>query len=68
MTSGMNELEASRRLPADPATASIPIAAISAHAASSTSILDMHTDDRLPKPVKLAQRYRRVARWTEAQP
>lgn len=68
MMPGMNGLEVSRRLRADPATATIPIIAMSAHAGSSTSILDMHADDHLPKPFKLAQLYRAVARWTQAQP
>ncbi len=56
--------EVSRRLRADPATAAIPIVVMSAHAAVAAATLPV--DDQLPKPFRLEQLYRTVARWARA--
>ncbi|HTD78291.1 MAG TPA: response regulator, partial [Chloroflexota bacterium] len=60
---GMDGVEVSQRLRADPATARIPIIAMSAqerlHATSSL----MPVNDRLPKPFELTGLYTTVARW-----
>jgi CheY-like chemotaxis protein len=62
---GMDGVEVSQRMRADPATARIPIIAMSAqerlHATSSL----MPVNDRLPKPFELMGLYTTVARWAQ---
>jgi CheY-like chemotaxis protein len=63
---GMDGLEVSRRLRADPATAPIPIVAISAQHHLDATADRMPVNDRLPKPFELDQLYDTVARWAHA--
>ena len=63
MMPDMDGVEVSRRLRADPATASIPIVAMSAHSRLRATVDTMSADDRLPKPFALLDLYATVARW-----
>jgi CheY-like chemotaxis protein len=65
MMPGMDGVEVSRRLRADPATAHIPIVAISALDQLNTQAAQMQVNDRLGKPVRLPEFYSMVARWIE---
>jgi CheY-like chemotaxis protein len=59
----MDGVEVSRRLRADPTTASIPIVAMSAHNRLRATGDAMAADDRLPKPFELGDLYAAVERW-----
>jgi CheY-like chemotaxis protein len=63
---GMDGLEVSRRLRADPVTAPIPIVAMSAQHNLDAAADRMPVNDRLPKPFELDQLYDTVARWARA--
>jgi CheY-like chemotaxis protein len=66
MMPGMDGVEVSTRLRADPATARIPIVAMSATTNLRTLAGQMPIDDRLPKPFDLADVSAIVARWTRS--
>ncbi len=66
MMPGMDGVEVSRRLRADPVTAGIPIIVMSAQDRLRTTSALMQIDDRLPKPFDLDRLYATVARWTKA--
>jgi len=61
---GMNSVEVSQRLRANPMTADIPIVVMSAQDRLRTTGALMPVNDRLPKPFDLARLYEVVARWT----
>ena len=61
---GMDGIEVSRRLRADPATAPIPIVAMSAQERLLAAGARLQVNDRQPKPFDLADLYLIVARWT----
>jgi len=61
---GMNGVEVSQRLRANPMTADIPIVVMSAQDRLRTTGALMPVNDRLPKPFDLARLYEVVARWT----
>lgn len=63
MMPGMDGVEVSRRLRADPDTAAIPIIAMSAHHRLQATAERMLADDRLPKPFDLDGLYDVVAHW-----
>lgn len=63
---GMDGVEVSRRLRADPATANIPIIAMSAQDRLRANSSLMPVNDRLSKPFELSGLYTTVARWTPA--
>ncbi len=63
MMPGMDGVEVSRRLRADPATAHIPLVAMSAVAHLRTKAAQMAVNDRLPKPFHLEGLYRMVEHW-----
>ena len=60
---GMDGVEVSRRLRADPITASIPIVIMSAHERLLSAAPSATADDRLPKPFELDDLFDTVARW-----
>jgi two-component system sensor histidine kinase/response regulator len=60
---GMDGVEVSRRLRADPATRDIPIVAMSAHERLQATSDQIEADDRLPKPFQLRTLYEVVGRW-----
>lgn len=64
MMPGMDGVELCRRLRADPATAHIPIVALSAARNLAALAGQMPIDDRLPKPFDLDDISAVVARWT----
>ena len=66
MMSGMDGLEVSLRLRADPVTALIPIIAMSAQDNLEAAVARMPVNDRLPKPFELDQLYDTVGRWAHA--
>ncbi len=66
MMPGMDGIEVSRRLRADPATANIPIVAMSAMERLHAAAPLMVANDRLPKPFEIAGLYKTVARWATA--
>jgi len=66
MMSGMDGLEVSLRLRADPVTALIPIIAMSAQHNLEAAVARMPVNDRLAKPFDLHQLYDMVARWAQA--
>jgi CheY-like chemotaxis protein len=59
----MDGMEVSRRLRANPATAAIPLIAMSAQHNLDVVVERMPVNDRLPKPFDLDQLYTTVARW-----
>lgn len=63
---GMDGVEMSRRLRADPATADIPLIVISAQDRLLSTSSTMPVDDRLSKPFDLARLYDVVAHWTQS--
>jgi CheY-like chemotaxis protein len=63
---GMDGVEVSRQLRADPATASIPIIAMSAVDRLRSVSAQMAVDDRLPKPFVLDDLFALLARWIPA--
>ena len=63
MMPGMDGVEVSRRLRADPDTAAIPIIAMSAQERLDSTGTLMRVDDRLPKPFELRHLYETVGRW-----
>ncbi len=60
---GMDGVEVSRRLRADPVTAEIPIIVMSAQDRLRATGPLMEVNDRLPKPFGIADLYRVVERW-----
>lgn len=62
---GMDGIEVSRRLRANPATAKIPIVVMSAHDRLRSASTSMAVDDRLSKPFELNDLYATVARWVQ---
>ncbi len=66
MMPGMDGVEVSRRLRADPATAKIPIVAMSATNNLAAVAGRMASDDRLPKPFDLDSVCSMVERWSKA--
>lgn len=60
--------EVSRRLRADPATATIPIVAMSAHDRLATVTGTLAVNDRLTKPFHFGDLFAVVARWTGGRP
>ncbi len=65
MMPGMDGVEVSKRLRADPATAAIPIVAMSATSNLTALASQMPVDDRLPKPFDLDGVFAVVERWTQ---
>jgi CheY-like chemotaxis protein len=63
MMPGMDGVEVSRRLRADPSTATIPIVVMSAQDRLRSYSTGMSADDRLAKPFELDDLYSMVARW-----
>ena len=63
MMPGMDGVEVSRRLRADPATAAIPIIAMSAQERLEAGAPLMRADGSLPKPFLLRHLYEAVGRW-----
>lgn len=63
---GMDGVEISQRLRADPLTARIPIIAMSAQDRLRATSSLMPVNDRLTKPFRLAGLYSTVARWAPA--
>ncbi len=63
---GMDGIEVSRRLRADPATAGIPIIVMSAQDRLRATGPLLPVNDRLPKPFEIAALYATVARWAQA--
>ncbi len=66
MMPGMDGVEVSRRLRADPVTAGIPIVVMSAQDRLRATSGTMLVDDRLPKPFDLDRLYKTVGRWARA--
>lgn len=66
MMPGMDGVEVSKRLRADPVTARIPIVAMSATSNLTALAGQMPIDDRLPKPFDLDGVSALVERWTQA--
>ena len=66
MMPGMDGVEVSRRLRADPVTADIPIVVMSAQDRLRATAALMPINDRLPKPFDLERLYETVARWSQA--
>jgi len=60
---GMDGVEVSHQLRADPVTAGIPIIVMSAQQRLRATAPLMDVNDRLPKPFGLADLYRVVERW-----
>ena len=60
---GMDGIEVSRRLRADPATAGIPIVIMSAQDRLRVAAAAMQINDQLPKPFEITGLYATVARW-----
>lgn len=68
MMPGMDGVEVSHHLRADPNIAAIPIIAMSAHAHLRQSGPLMQADEQLSKPFDLQRLYAVVARWIDAAP
>ncbi|HWE64413.1 MAG TPA: response regulator [Chloroflexota bacterium] len=66
MMPGMDGVEVSKRLRADPVTERIPIVAMSASTMLAQVADQMPIDDRLSKPFEIDRLYDVVARWTQA--
>lgn len=66
MMPGMDGIEVSRRLRANPVTAHIPIVVMSAQDPLRAAGPLLPVNDRLPKPFALAALYATVARWARA--
>ena len=66
MMPGMDGIEVSQRLRADPATAAIPIIAMSAQERLRASGSLLPVNDRLPKPFEVPHLYATVERWIRA--
>ncbi|MDB5077198.1 MAG: two component transcriptional regulator, winged helix family [Chloroflexi bacterium] len=66
MMPGMDGIEVSRMLRADPRTADIPIIAMSAHDRLRSIGAKMAVNDGLPKPFMLNQLFEKVAHWMES--
>jgi CheY-like chemotaxis protein len=66
MMPGMDGIEVSRRLRADPTTAKIPIVVMSANERLRNPSMILAVDGRLPKPFELDDLYATVARWVQA--
>jgi CheY-like chemotaxis protein len=64
MMPGMDGVEVSRCLRADPLTAGIPIVVMSAQDRLRATAALMPIDDRLPKPFALDRLFSTVDRWT----
>jgi CheY-like chemotaxis protein len=64
MMPGMDGVEVSQRLRADPATAGIPIIALSAQDRLDSVAAALRVNDRLPKPFHLTRLYEKVAQWS----
>jgi DNA-binding response OmpR family regulator len=60
---GMDGVEISQRLRADPRTATIPIIVMSAEDRIRATSTRMAVDDRLPKPFGLQQLFALIAKW-----
>lgn len=65
MMPGMDGVEVSQRLRADPETATIPIIAISAADRLNARSTEMEANDRLSKPFDLRQVFATVAHWMQ---
>ncbi len=63
---GMDGIEVSRRLRADPATAHIPIIVMSTQDRLRATGPLLPVNDRLPKPFEIVTLYATVARWAQA--
>lgn len=63
MMPGMDGVEVSKRLRADPTTAAIPIVAMSANNTLIATASQMSMDDRLPKPFDIDGVCELVGRW-----
>jgi CheY-like chemotaxis protein len=63
MMPGMDGVEVSRRLRADPVTAGIPIVVMSAQHRLRATAAQMPIDDRLPKPFALDLLFSTIERW-----
>jgi CheY-like chemotaxis protein len=66
MMPGMDGLEVSKRLRADPLTAHIPIVAMSAQEHLMETARRMLVDDHLAKPFHLRSLYTTVAHWSRS--
>lgn len=63
---GMDGVEVSKRLRANPITAAIPIVVMSAYDRLRALATAMPVDDQLPKPFVMERLYGMVARWAQA--
>ena len=68
MMPGMDGIEVSQRLRADPTTRDIPIIVMSAGERLRATATLMPVNDRVAKPFELPTLYRNVARWTQPAP
>jgi CheY-like chemotaxis protein len=66
MMPGMDGVEVSKRLRADPQTAAIPIVAVSAAERLRARVTEMQVDDRLSKPFAIAEVLATVEHWIQA--
>lgn len=67
MMPGMDGVEVSQRLRADPQTADIPIVVMSAHDRLRATSSRMPVNDSLPKPFEMSDLCATVARWVQEQ-
>ncbi len=63
MMPGMDGVEVSKRLRANPTTANIPIVAMSAQDRLEVTVARMPVNDQLPKPFDMARLFTTVERW-----
>ena len=68
MMPGMDGIEVSQRLRADPTTRDIPIIVMSAGERLRATATLMPVNDRVAKPFELPTLYGKVARWTQSAP